>query len=842
MSVSDREVSVPRKQVSSVAGRARRLLVAAASLTAGLALLGAPSAAVASTADQAVAYQLDAQHDGDVTGAPITAPLATAWSAPDVFPGPVSYPLIVNGVVYVTARGSSTGTTLYAVSQATGASLWSHSLSSRNWSAPAYDAGQVFTVDGGGIVTAFNAATGAVDWSVQLLGPTSFTSAPTASGGLVYIGGSGGSGGGLFALDENTGYIVWAESVSGGAASSPAVDANGVYVTYSGSQAYAFGPLDGSLLWQDGNGAVASGGATPVVSGSDVFARDANGDAALSTLDGSSAGTFVAGPAPAIGGGEAYMLSTGTLTQVNGSGLGTNGWTFTGDGQLDSAPLVVGGLVFEASASGEVYAINATGGSAGQSAWSANAGTAIAAPAEQSTAQPLTGLAAGEGTLIVPAGSKLVAYVGNNVGSGMPSNTSAPTVAGTAQTGQRIGADVGVWTGLPTGYTYQWQRCNSVGASCVNIAGAVSESYTPTSLDIGSTLLVQVAATNGSGTAAAVPSAATAVVALGPPALLSQPTIAGTTAVQGTLLTASSGTWSNSPTSYSYQWELCDVSYDCSDIPGATSSTYTPQASDVGSLLEVIVTATNAAGPSIDSGYSKFVGPVTAPAAASGGGSPTIAPFAYLLAPSITGTPQVGTLLTANPGEYNTPATFAYQWQTCVGSGFDCANVTGATTQQFTPVANDIGLTLRVVVVATATGHPPITTASMTTAAVTGTVPVVSAAPSAAAALAALGVRLGTTRRITDLIHHGMSALVYCPSACTVSLTLNATAADRGLKGAVGFVGARLRAGQTRALTVAVAHKWNKALAKLKTATFKLVVVVRGASLRRYVDPITIKR
>ena len=498
--------------------------------------------------------------------------------------------------------------------------------------------------------------------------------------------------------------------------------------------------------------------------------------------------------------------------------------------------------MFEGSASGNVYAVDATG----TSATPVNAGSPIAAPDEQTSSQPLTGLAAGEGTLIVPAGDTLVAYEGANIGSGTPTNTLAPAVTGAALTGQALGADVGVWTGLPTtptgsGYTYQWQRCNSSGLSCQSIVGAIGESYTPTSGDIGSTLVVQVTATNGSGTAPAVTSAPTAVVALAPPANLTLPTVSGS-AVQGSTLTATHGTWTNTsgPTSYTYQWESCLGDF-CNDISGATQSTYTPVNTDVGSDLYVIVSASNAGGTShVPAWSSNFVGPITAPASQSGGA--TVGPFSYLQAPSITGTPKVGTLLTASPGEWNTAATFTYQWQACEGSGFNCANITGATTTQYTPITNDIGLTLRVIVVGSASGHAPITTASQVTAAVTGPPPAPTPPLSPTAALAALGVRLGATPRIATLIHHGMSAIVYCPTACTVSLSLNATAADRGLKGAVGVASARLRAGQTRALSVAVARRWDKPLAKLSKATFKLVVVVHGSAVQRYVDPITIKR
>jgi len=60
---------------------------------------------------------------------------------------------------------------------------------------------------------------------------------------------------------------------------------------------------------------------------------------------------------------------------------------------------------------------------------------------------------------------------------------------------------------------------------------------------------------------------------------------------------SSAGTWTNSPSSYSYQWSSC-FSGTCSAIAGATSSGYTPRPEDAGATLKVTVTATNGSGSS----------------------------------------------------------------------------------------------------------------------------------------------------------------------------------------------------------------------------------------------------
>jgi chitinase len=80
-----------------------------------------------------------------------------------------------------------------------------------------------------------------------------------------------------------------------------------------------------------------------------------------------------------------------------------------------------------------------------------------------------------------------------------------------------------------------------------------------------------------------------------PPSNTSLPQISGAADV-GTMLTASSGAWTGSPTSYTYQWRDCGSSTGCANITGATGSSYTVQSSDEGHTLDVVVTATNAYG------------------------------------------------------------------------------------------------------------------------------------------------------------------------------------------------------------------------------------------------------
>lgn len=206
------------------------------------------------------------------------------------------------------------------------------------------------------------------------------------------------------------------------------------------------------------------------------------------------------------------------------------------------------------------------------------------------------------------------------------------------------------------------------------------------------------------------------------PANTAQPTISGTTA-QGQTLTATAGTWSNSPTSFAYQWMRCPASggaadaSDCAAIGGATTTSYVVAAGDVGSRFRIRVTATNDDGPATAASNATDLVTATAP------GPPNTQP------PTISGQAVVGQTLTATQGTWTgTGLTFAYQWRRCDTAGAQCADISGATATTYALVAADSGRTVRVEVTAkNATGETTI--ASAQTAVVTTAAPPATGCP-----------------------------------------------------------------------------------------------------------------
>jgi concanavalin A-like lectin/glucanase superfamily protein len=175
-----------------------------------------------------------------------------------------------------------------------------------------------------------------------------------------------------------------------------------------------------------------------------------------------------------------------------------------------------------------------------------------------------------------------------------PINTVKPTVSGAAQVGQTLTASPGNWDGTPTiTFAYQWEACNP-GCSAIN--GATSSTHVVASGELGMTLRVVVTATNGVGSATATSNQTAAVVgASAAPVNSAPPTITGT-AQSGQTLNATTGTWTGSqPMTFSYKWERCPATGACTTVGGTTSS-YTLVDADVGSTIQVSVTASNSGG------------------------------------------------------------------------------------------------------------------------------------------------------------------------------------------------------------------------------------------------------
>ena len=99
-----------------------------------------------------------------------------------------------------------------------------------------------------------------------------------------------------------------------------------------------------------------------------------------------------------------------------------------------------------------------------------------------------------------------------------PTNTTEPTISGTAVVGNRLTANRGAWTGdPPITYAFRWLRCNKTGDNCTEIGGATDTEYVVVANDVGRTLRVRVTARNDQGSRSALANPTSVVGSSAPP-------------------------------------------------------------------------------------------------------------------------------------------------------------------------------------------------------------------------------------------------------------------------------------------------------------------------------------
>jgi len=154
----------------------------------------------------------------------------------------------------------------------------------------------------------------------------------------------------------------------------------------------------------------------------------------------------------------------------------------------------------------------------------------------------------------------------------------------------------------------------------------------------------------------------------------SPPAISGTTTL-GSVLTTTNGTWTNSPSSFSYQWKRGATNI------GTNSPNYTLVLADSSAAITCEVTAINAGGSSAPATSNTITAANYTPVNSS--------------PPAISGTTSVGSVLTTNDGTWiNSPSSFSYQWKR------GATNI-GTNANTYTLVQADAGQNLTCVVTAT---------------------------------------------------------------------------------------------------------------------------------------------
>jgi hypothetical protein len=232
------------------------------------------------------------------------------------------------------------------------------------------------------------------------------------------------------------------------------------------------------------------------------------------------------------------------------------------------------------------------------------------------------------------------------------------------------------WTGVaPITFTNVWRR-NDVDT------GNTSTSYQLTAVDNGANFICRVTAHDATNASLTVNSNQVGPAITATPINTGIPSVTPTSAVLGTVLTTTNGSWNTTLvpiTDFIYQWLR-----NGGDIPGAQSSTYTVVTADLGLGISCRVTARNV------NGNTAVVSNVVTPSGASVPG--------VSIAPVVTATSiNLNGVLTTDNGTWTNPpiTAFAYQWQR------DGVNIVGAIGFSHTLIAADNGALIRCQVRAT---------------------------------------------------------------------------------------------------------------------------------------------
>lgn len=374
-----------------------------------VALVAVPGSAPAA----AVTYQADVAHSGFVANGP-NPPLGRKWIRRDLGSS-VSYPVIAEGKVFVTAGSSPT--LLYALDRKTGGTVWVREVATLG--SPAYDSGRIYVL-GERALDAVSAATGERLWRRDMR--LARGAAPVPDGPFVYASDEDGA----HAVSADTGIVVQTESFPG---SGFAVVGERVFLAQSGCgrlAAYSRGLAQ--QVW------TRAGCAAPLppaptspaflslertVPFERLWARATGGQAgivvdAITSLGteqfGSEGGIAFAGELAFLrheAAVEARNVSSGTIQwRWNSPGAGSSGLATAG---LASSALAVRDAVWALTAGGDVVALRRGDGGEVFRTSIGGLGPLDSSSSSSSGVRVHNGMAADADGLIVPGAERLVA-------------------------------------------------------------------------------------------------------------------------------------------------------------------------------------------------------------------------------------------------------------------------------------------------------------------------------------------------------------------------------------------------------------------------------------------------
>ena len=278
-----------------------------------------------------------------------------------------------------------------------------------------------------------------------------------------------------------------------------------------------------------------------------------------------------------------------------------------------------------------------------------------------------------------------------NVIKGAFTTSPTPVITGTPVAGQVLGITLGTWAPVQDSFAYQW----SVNGAAVTDGTGVATTYTVKVADAGLPITVTVTAKKTGYDDMSKTSLATGLVTLPLIATAPTPTFTPTTLLKpGATLTANPGAAPTGAVVKGYQWSRATTSTGVyTNIPDATLSTYTLTGTDAAKYLKVTVTwskAGNADTPKLSAATMLIA----------------VGTFTATAIPTITGSVNVGSTVTANEGAWTpSPDSYTYKWYISTTSTGTYTLITGAANRTYQVAPGDVNKFLKVEITAVKTGY-----------------------------------------------------------------------------------------------------------------------------------------
>ncbi len=255
--------------------------------------------------------------------------------------------------------------------------MWTLTATAPVYSSPSVADATVFVASYDGNVYAIDEYSGLTKWSFAT--GQFITSSPAVSGGIVYVttacptSGSAPfscKSGSVYALDEQTGSVVWQKVEGSPINSSPLVDAGRIFygtITLGNGQVFARDAATGNGAWiaylsdavQFSSVAVDNGRLfVGQVDGAVVSLNETSGAQLWRVIP--TAGTVSVLTTPAVGNGMVFVGTTTRGVAALNEFTGANIWTFATGGFNTTSVAFSSGRVYFGTGAGNVYALNST--------------------------------------------------------------------------------------------------------------------------------------------------------------------------------------------------------------------------------------------------------------------------------------------------------------------------------------------------------------------------------------------------------------------------------------------------------------------------------------------------